>query len=127
MPDELENIPPPETASLDPDLLRRAAEFMSEARQVQRESGRTLSGNSYLSEGTQVEANRTRAHSGLLAELARSPEVSVPRNVQQLTFERFEEMCRRRKFHIPQELRAIVYRLLALELVVNCSVLEAIR
>jgi hypothetical protein len=98
---------------------------MSEVRQVQRESDRPLRGKTFLSDGIQSESKRTRDHSGLLAELARSSEGYVPPNVQQLAFERFEEMCRRRKLSIPKELRPPIYRLLALELVVNSSVLQA--
>ena len=124
MPDELENIPPPETASLDPDLLRRAAAFMSEVRQVQRESGRTLSGKSWLSEGTYAELHKTRNESGLLLHWPNLPKAlfrARSRRLLSIALKRCAVAGRSRSR------RNCVHRytsFLALELVVNNSTLD---
>ena len=96
---------------------------MSEVRRVQRESGKKFTGRPHLPDETLEACFDAWDGSRLLAEL-RSPDAAlVPHGVQGHLFERFEEMCRRRHVPIPDDLRPAVYRLLALELVVNVDAL----
>ncbi|MGL5098147.1 MAG: hypothetical protein ACRDD1_21380, partial [Planctomycetia bacterium] len=123
-PSTLPQDPPSSSDSVSPALLRRAADFMAEVRDTQRRSGRNLTGRTYLSEQTQTDSREARRQSALLAELARPPHAVVPPDLQQDAFERFEEMCRRRKIAFPADLRPPVYRLLAVEIAANSDLLE---
>lgn len=105
------------------DRLRRAADFLAEVRRVQRESGRKLTGRAHLSDETLGAFFDAWDDSRLLAELRSPPDVVVPHDVQGTLFERFEELCRRRRIAVPDDLRPAVYRLLALELAVNGQLL----
>ena len=96
---------------------------MNEVRQAQRDGGRSLTGKTHLSESTQLASQAAQAASTLIAELQRNPDPIVSHEVLSTTFERFEEMCRRRKVRLPAELRPAIYRLLAVELVINSDIL----
>ncbi|MGL4465717.1 MAG: hypothetical protein ACRC1K_26500 [Planctomycetia bacterium] len=61
----------------------------------------------------------------MLAELGSPDDPAVPQAVQGVIFERFEEMCRRRRLRLPDDLRPAVYRLLAAELAVNAYVFDS--
>ena len=112
------------SSDLKPDRLRQAAEFMSTVRQRQRESGKQLSGRKCLSSDTLGRLTETSHTSKMLDNLANTPTPALPASVQRHVFETFEEMCRRRLMRVPAELRPAIYRLLAIELVINSHILD---
>jgi hypothetical protein len=109
---------------IDTDLLRRAAQFMSTAREIQRRSGKTLKGRKRLTAETIDALERAACDSKLLAWLDHSPQ-AVSSETQRQAFETFEEVCRRRRFTIPKVMRGSVYRLLAIEIAVNAELFRA--
>jgi len=130
-----EDSPPLRRIIFDPDLdggtafdggaFRRAAQFMSTARQIQRKSGRSLSGRKRRSvEMSEASTGRSQDNSPL-APLGRRPEPDVPVETQRQVFEAFETMCRWRQVTLPPDLRPAVYRLLGIELAVNIHVFNA--
>jgi hypothetical protein len=100
--------------------LSRAAEFMADVREEQAASGKTLSGRTNISSERVIAILREAETSNLIRAVADS--LGGQQSLQKL-FERFEEMCRRRKTHLPDALRPAITRLLAAELFSNTSAL----
>jgi hypothetical protein len=74
---------------IDADALRRAAEFMSTARLIQRESGRSLSGRVRLTDETLDASSQARQGSTLLTNLSQGHDPVVNVATQQKTIEEF--------------------------------------
>ena len=81
--------------------LQRAARFADEARQVQSGSGKTFTGGNRLSSERPCAITKAATESAIAAGMGKSGEGAV-RDL----FERFEELCRRRKLYIEADLRA---------------------
>lgn len=102
--------------------LREAQAFMAQIRDIQRESGWTLRGRSFLDDDVAEASRNTRQQSSLVRLVKWATD---DQDVTDNLLEGFEEMCRRRKHPMPSRLRRDVYRLLALELHVNAAALGA--
>ena len=99
--------------------LQRAAVFADEVRQIQSKSGKKFTGGNYLSSESQYAITKAATESAIVAGMSKAGDGTAARDL----FERFEEMCRRRKLNIEADLRAALVKILAGELLANHSAL----
>ena len=102
--------------------LRRASDLIEEVRLAQRECGKTLGGHNHILAEQQQAITSAADCSGLV--LAIREVIDADATVHAL-FERFEEMCRRRKVFIGADLRPSLLKILAAELFANYHELNA--
>ena len=99
--------------------FKTAAELMAEARQAQRDSGKTLQGRLNLDDGLKSDIRKIFQHSAIICAGAEN----IPEDDARNMLLRFEEMCRRREIAIPPALRPAIHRLLAIENLINAHAL----
>lgn len=103
--------------------LTRAAQFMSAARETQRESHKVLVGPEKVADALKEENAITIACSKMIEGIG--AESGIGEEALSYLSTKFEELCRRRKFDIPQELHEYITRLLTAELYINADRLAA--
>ena len=99
--------------------LQRSAVFADEVRQIQSRSGKKFTGGNRLSPESQYAITKAATESAIAAGMSPDCEGAAMHHL----FERFEELCRRRKLHIEADLRAALVKILAGELLANHSAL----
>ncbi len=102
--------------------LQQASAFMLEVRQAQVESGKRCISSVHLTTEQQYAITGAANASSFVEAVKQSTETDLP---LQYLFERFEEMCRRRKIAIDAPLRPALVKLLAGELFANQRALGA--
>jgi hypothetical protein len=99
--------------------LQRASVFADHARHIQSRSGKKFTGGTYLSPESQYAITKAAAESAIAVGISKAGQGMAVRDL----FDRFEEMCRRRKLDIEAELRPALVGILAGELLTNHSAL----
>jgi hypothetical protein len=99
--------------------LQRAAVFADGVRQIQSRSGKKFTGGNRLSPESQHAITKAATEIAIAAGMSLAGEGTAVRDL----FERFEELCRRRKLYIEVDLRAALIKVLAGELLANHSAL----
>ena len=100
--------------------LTRAAEFMDDVRAVQAASGKPVLGARRLTPFHLTAIAQAGSRSSIVRHVGDALDSG---ELQQILFERFEEMCRRRETPVPDSLRPSILKLLSLELYSNVHAL----